>query len=481
MNRDHRIESLIVQLEHGSLAQQQEAARRLAEQPLTSRRFVVSRLPYLNHRGRLALLQRLGGLRDPQLLLPLMQYVFDSRDDLDEADGRAIAMKAIVETVTEGEAKRVGRFAADVVVDRDPFVRGYAITLLARTTGPNAQEIIEASLADEHPFVREQVILAQGSLQNGDFFANAVIQMDQTTLLRHVRGSSGAELEQWLARLRKHPSAVRSAIELVRERGHRTKTGLLLLLEFGDPRARAVACEHVRWTTCADEQAICLRIVAAHLDNDAIREELQAIRVGLNSGDQFVYTAAWNAAGRTGNGVLIDAAIDAAADSDIDIAFAAAGSLAISLRPEQLCHANRLAQSLETVHCRGVEVSGFRWVQQQKLEMLLAIALAQIVGVEQTGNTIRAIREAHQREISEAARARNAHALKQSVMHAQSASADVDRVPSSGGSGSGMMDAVPAIAEIALTFLNHVYGEELLGYGMDTIGNLLGALASEMF
>ena len=352
---------------------------------------LVANLSTAEPRARNCVVRVLGELGDTDAILPLMRFVFDTQGSIVDGDARGLAMRALLDLATDEElAPKMFQFLLDVYQDDDPFVRGYAISLMGRFGDRRAMPIVQEAMTDEAEFVKERAQAAVKELETK--IANAPdSDVGDEELLQAIRGKQGGERQYFLNELRARPNAFELAERLIAEGGRGVIAGLEYLLESDDSRARGVARRHAMNLDSTAELAICLRVLNQYIDGDASEDELAIIRGALYHEDNFVRLAALEGAGRSGDATLIDRAVDATRDADMDRRHAAARGLSLGLSPEHrrvlpdlmqahdLANARRLAVvtddtvRIEAYIVRGirriVEAGGFGTSQAQEVAL----------------------------------------------------------------------------------------------------------------
>lgn len=329
------------------------------QQPEEALDGMLANLKLAEPRARVALVRVLSELAPQGALVPLMRFVFDSRDAIGESDARGLAMQTIMKISGPEHARRLFDFLLDVRQDADPFVRGYAVEALSRFGDPRAEPLIRAMREDESLFVRERVQRALEQLQGlqGSSDELAQRQMSGEELLGRIRGSQGEDRVYWMGILQQREDAFELLAELVTQGGSKgVLIGLRGLLESADPRARQLAVRH--YATARDEpaeRAICLRLLGNHLSGDATPEEVKLIASALHDGDMFVRRAALYAAGGTGDATLTTRVIESVQGRDYETMLDAAKGLG---RSSGAALKRFMPQLLDALgHVRGVRQS----------------------------------------------------------------------------------------------------------------------------
>lgn len=317
---------------------------------------LVANLHTAEPRARSCVVRILGEMGDPEALLPLMRFVFDRRGSIADGDARGLAMKALVEIAQEDTlAPKMFQFLLDVYQDDDPFVRGYAMTLLGRFGDRRALPIVQEALVDEADFVSERARAAVKSLETKIAVAPQEDIADDE-LLQSIRGKQGGERQFYLNELHARENAFELSERLIAEGGRGVIAGLEYMLKSDDPRARGVARRQAMGTDTTDELAICLRILNQHVNGDATEDELAVIRGAMYHEDNFVRLAALEAAGRSGDGTLIERAVDFTRDADMDRRHAAARGLSYGLSSEYRKVLPDLMQAFDLANARRLAV-----------------------------------------------------------------------------------------------------------------------------
>lgn len=347
---------LVDALDHPDAVHQREVMDLLVDAGAAVIEPLVANLNIAPPRARNCVVRVLGELGDSSAILPLMRFVFDRSDSIEDRDARGLAMRALTELTDETTpAARMFQFLLDVYQDDDPFVRGYALTMLGRFGDRRAVPIVEDALRDEVDFVRERAEAAVEQLRSKS--ADGPDEsVDDEELLQAIRGRQGGERRYYLNDLRERPNAFELAERLVSEGGRGVIAGLEYMLQADDPRARATARRYAARATRPDELAICLRVLNRFIAGDATDDEVALIRGALYHGDSFVRLAALEAAGRSGDPTMIERAVDATRSDDLDRRHAAACGLAAALSPEHRKVLPELMQAFELANARRLAV-----------------------------------------------------------------------------------------------------------------------------
>jgi HEAT repeat protein len=319
------IARIVDRIEHPDAHVQQEAVDELVALGPEAVEPLVANLTVVEPRARRGVIRALGEIGDDRALLPLMRYVWDERDSVEEVNGRGLAMQAITRIAGPEHADKLFSFLMDIRDDDDPFVRGYAYEAMGRFGDRRALPLLrEAMNQDPEDFVRERAQRAMESLDEAEG-SSLRSDMSDAELLQKIRGSTGgAEREYHINALLERDNSFELASELMRTRGKGSLIGLQVLQRLDDPRARKAATQYFYYTDDDTRRAICLRIVGAHLAGDADEDERAMLRDALRSGDEFVRLAALAAAGASGDEELVRRALGALRDRDpVDVATAA--------------------------------------------------------------------------------------------------------------------------------------------------------------
>lgn len=343
------IPQLILQLDHPDIQTQQAAADALVELGRDDLDIIVANLEFATPRARRALMGVISRIGSPRALLPLMRFVWDKRESIEDADARALAMKAISELARPEDGARLFSFLMDISDDADPFVRGWTAHTLGNLGDPRARSFLKQSLTDPSDVVRERAQAALQTLRTGASDALKP-EVDDTELLNKIRGSRGPQQTYWYEELCSRPNAVALATRLVRERGRGMLLGLQYLLESRDPVGRTVAIQLLMGEDSATHRAIALRLLAIHLNGDADSEEREVVRSALYDTDSFVRVAATQCAGASGDDDLTNRALSALRDPDVDVVLAAAVGLSIGLSAKDRHRFPALDAAFDTVH-----------------------------------------------------------------------------------------------------------------------------------
>lgn len=374
----HRVAQLVDALEHPDAEHQREIMDDLVAAGPDVIAPLAANLKLAEPRARKCVVRVLGEIGHPDGLLPLMRFVFDSRGSISDGDARGLAMRAILSLAdADAHASKMFQFLLDLYQDDDPFVRGYAIAAMGKYGDRRALPIVQDAMSDETEFVQEQ---AQGAVRELEqkIADGPDEDVDDEDLLQAIRGRKGGERQYFLNELRERDNAFELAERLVAEGGRGVIPGLEYMLESANPKARGVARRLGMGAETPAERAVCLRILTAHLDDDASDDELAIIRGGLYDADPFVQLAALEAAGASGNDTLIERAVDATRDGDMERRYAASRGLSLGLTPRHrkvlpdlieafgLANARRLARVTDdTIRIEAYLVRAIRRVVEE--------------------------------------------------------------------------------------------------------------------
>ncbi|MEM1349385.1 MAG: HEAT repeat domain-containing protein [Myxococcota bacterium] len=350
-----KIAKIVDQLDHPDADRQREQMDTLISLGPEALEPLAANIAFATPRARKALVHVLGALGTTKAILPLMRFVFDRRDNLEDQDARGLAMRGIMELAEPKHAQRMFDFLMDVKGDRDPFVRGYALELMGRFGDRRAEPILEhAAQEDDEDFVRQRARQGLQVLhQEGDGAQDALkSELSDVELLQRIRGARAGARTFWVNALLERDNAFELAVALVREGGSGSVLGLQLLQQLGDSRARAHVVRHYISSEETAEHAIALRILAQHIDHDATEEELEVIREGAHDADLFVRMAAMDAGGAAGDERTLRRALTAAASNDPVEALAGAQALDKGVTPEHQGLGPGLREALEAAHKR---------------------------------------------------------------------------------------------------------------------------------
>ncbi len=349
------VAQLVDALNHPDAKHQRELMDELVAEGASIVEPLVANLAITEPRARVCIVRVLGEVGDKAALLPLMRFVWDTRESIVDGDARGLAMKSIIELGDESDSPKVFQFLLDIYRDDDAFVRGYALQAMGKFGDRRALPMVQEGLADENEFVRERAQQSVKALES-KIAAGPKEDLSADEILQSVRGKQGGERAYWLNELRERDDAFELAERLVAEGGRGVFAGLELLLELDDPRAREVARRHATATDGPDERAICLRIMNRWMRHDVTDEELDLIRGALYDMDEFVQVAALEAAGLSGDPTLIERAVDATRDNNMERRFAAARGLSIGLTPDNRRVLPDLIQAFSLANARRLAV-----------------------------------------------------------------------------------------------------------------------------
>lgn len=351
-----RIAQLVDELNHPDPDARRERMQTLIEMGREAVPALTNNLRLVEPEVRQPLVRVLGDIGDDRALLPLMRYIFDTQGEPEESDARGLAMQAIMNIAEPRHTGKLFDFLIDMKDDDDPFVRGYVIEAFGRLGDERAEPFIDEGLEDDDEFVRERSERAQKALERSEETSGRA-DLSEQQLLQKLRISSDSELEYYINELLRRDDAFEIATRLVREEGRDTLRGLRCLQKLDDPRVREVAREQYERTTSDSARAVCLRLLADHLDGDATDRECQLIRKGLRSRDPFIELAALEAAGTSGRDELVQQAIDAVDSNDSNRAVTAARALARGMHPDQQRRLPDLIDVFYPIHRRRVGAS----------------------------------------------------------------------------------------------------------------------------
>lgn len=320
-------------------------------------------------RVKSALVRVLGELGDPRAILPLMRFVWDTREDIGAGDARGLAMKALAELASPEHAGRMTEFLLDIAQDHDPFVRGWAADALGRFGDRRAAPILTELVNDESPFVQER---AQGALSHldttdSDTLKDATSAIDDDALLSKIRTERGGEQDFWLDELKSRDNAVDLAARLVQESGRGVIYGLQLLHQLGDESARRIARPLLsRSELHPDVLAIATRLVARFVFADMTDEEASAVRNLRYHEDRFVRLAALEAAAASGRHDLMNHALASLMSTeDADMAFSVARGLSGSVNESDRSWFPEISKAFKRVNVHRRRGSDARWIEAE--------------------------------------------------------------------------------------------------------------------
>lgn len=344
-----KIAKLVDNLNHPDTEQRRQYMRKLVEIGAEAVPVLNANLTLVEQDVRPSLVRVLGEIRDDRSLLPLMRFVFDSAGEPGEGDARGLAMQAIMQIADEDQADRLFDFLVDMKDDDDTFVRGYVIEAFGRLGDKRAMPFVEEALEDSDDFVRECAQRALEALEDAES-DSLKSTLDGRELLQKIRISTGSELEYYMNELFDRDDAFELAVRLIREDDRDTMRGLRALQKIGDPRAREVARRQFKATQSTAAKAVCLRLLAEHIDADADEEEVNLIRRSLKHGDPFISLAALQAAGVSGDRGLIRKTLKAVESSDLNRAETAAEALSKGLTPENVRLLPNVVDTFDVIH-----------------------------------------------------------------------------------------------------------------------------------
>lgn len=294
---------------------------------------VISNLKLVDPEPRVPLIRVMSEYAHPDMLLPLMRFVFDARGQPKEHNARGLAMQAIMRIASPEHAGKLFDFLMDMKHDDDRFVRGYTAEAIAKFGDARARPILEGMLqADQDDFVKQRVRHALDLLasQPQEASSDQLAQHDlpDEELLQNLRGHDGKDRDYWLGILRERPNSFELTRDLITQGGNKgTLLGLRELLANDDARGREVVVRHLTQTQNEAERAICLRILGKHLRGDASEQEVKLIQSGRHASDLFVQRAALTAGASSGHSDLMRDAIDQLTKNDEHVALDVAKAL----------------------------------------------------------------------------------------------------------------------------------------------------------
>lgn len=303
------VAQLIALLDTEDAQQQRQAMEMLSQAGMDALDPLEASLGFVDARVREAIVRILGMMNQPKAIPTLIGFVVNRRGSIEDANGRGLAMQAIMQLLLPKHAPKVFDFLMQAKSDDDPFVRGYAIEALGRLGDLRAQPIIKEAMADPDEFVQERAQVAMGQLASAPAPTEQGQEIDDETILQKIRTEQGGSRTYYINALMAKPNAFELAKRLIQEGGKGALFGLQIMQSTDDERARTVALHHFVGDQDPTERAICLRIMAKHLKGDATADEQQVIRQGLHHADTFVKQAALAAAATSGQPDLAEHAI----------------------------------------------------------------------------------------------------------------------------------------------------------------------------
>ncbi len=323
-----RIAHLISSLDHPDLITRQEVEDELAKLgPEAISAIGASFSLYQEPRVVVSLVTVLQKIGDPKGILPLMRFIYDTRDRIALSDARGLAMRAIDSMAKPDHADKLFQFLLDIIDDRDAFVRGYAATTLGKFGDRRAVGFLKELAGDEHEFVREKATEALQGLEKAS--SDALKQdVSDEDLIDLIVANKGAEQEFYVQELRERDTAFELAAVLTRKPARGRLRGLQVLYELADPRARGVVTTLLQSKTTEAERALALRILGHALNGDANEDEIDVIGASLMDSDEYVVAAGMLAAGGSGDITLMEKALKGVAHRSPEVRLAAAKGLA---------------------------------------------------------------------------------------------------------------------------------------------------------
>lgn len=308
---------------------------------------ICANLTVVDGRTRRGLVRVLVELGDRRALLPLMRFIYDGRENHEESDARAIAMRHLLALAEPRDRGRLFDFFIDLRSDSDPYVRGYAIEGLGELDDPRAKAVVERACDDDDEFVREKASRAREQLASATEIIDDIPARDDLT--REIRNASGVRLRFLLEELVQHPEGFEIARELLMDAGSSHTTAVEALRRIGDSRTRQIARSFLKNPRPDSERASTLRLLADFIDGDATAQERTIVRNALESSDIFVRLAALEAAARSGDRELVLDVIDRSVDDGLNGIETVAEGLSRARLPRDEDVASRLLELLEKV------------------------------------------------------------------------------------------------------------------------------------
>ena len=292
---------------------------------------VAANFPLVNARIRRALLRWLPEHFGPELLLPLMRYIFDEADNIQEQTGRVMAMSLLVQrargTALPEELGRFRAFAEDLARDRDPEIRALSMRLLSYTGNQRSIPIVEALRDDPEKEVCLAAREAFEALQDSPTDSGAS-ELDPGELFTQLLNSAGPRRRQLVRQLRRHPENQEIALQLLRHRGELREEALQVLLTHPTPKARPFLAAIVLGDPEDGKAALAIRLLAALAsDEGAHSDEIDALRYALRARSPLSQQAAAGALGAFGATQFLPDLIEMALLSDLSLALEAAKAL----------------------------------------------------------------------------------------------------------------------------------------------------------
>lgn len=296
--------------------------------------YLCANLHFVSSAARRGLVMLLAKLGDRRALVPLMRYVFDTREKVLEQDARAAAMQTIIaiadaQNEASGDRKRVVSFLMDMLDEPDGFVRAHIMRGLGRLGSRRAFAPLKAAWNDEHEFVAEQARVAHRELSDRAHLLAELEdvrphkELDDGVLVDRVGFVNSADLKPFLYELSMRPNALELANRVLSLGTKRNHYVLEILAALNDPAAREVVVQHLRVASSETDVAASFRVLARYLDEDANKPECESIEKGLQSTSPHIKRAAIRAAGVAGSDRLLESVRAAMASKDPNIAQAA--------------------------------------------------------------------------------------------------------------------------------------------------------------
>ena len=220
-----------------------------------------------------------------EALLPMMRFVFDTRQSKRQSRNPSLAMQAVIDLGRGSDRARLHAFALDVVDHADRYVRGHCLTLLGRLGGPRSRAAIEAGLHDSSRFVREQ---AEEILEKRPGLERrkdpSWSPLSKRELLDEYRRIESDELGKLFEHLRRREDGLEVLRFILLEGERRPERALRVLGDFEQPEVRDVIRQYLRTRPSGKAFRLALRGLMPFLTPDSLHPlEAKAIDGGLRS------------------------------------------------------------------------------------------------------------------------------------------------------------------------------------------------------
>ena len=184
-----------------------------------------------------------------EAIVPLMRYVFDSRDSPAQDGPRRRAMEAIRALSEHVSPGKLQAFALDMSTDSDAFVREEVLLILGKLGGRRSAEVIQRALDDKEPKVRQRARLLMSELPDMATWPDPRLQeMSSERVLAEVRRTRNAvERRELLHFLWCREDGRPHLEQLLKEGGRLARDVLHVLGRAAEPEAREVVANYLAY------------------------------------------------------------------------------------------------------------------------------------------------------------------------------------------------------------------------------------------